>query len=65
MLARAAAVDNAGAGRTLARMALAKDRHGEFLREFRRDVKILMWEFSIGFAATFAGLGIIIAGVAP
>lgn len=31
----------------------------------RRDMKILMWEFSIGFAATFAGLGIIIAVVAP
>lgn len=46
-------------------MALATDRHDEFLREFRRDMKLLMWECSIGFAATFAGLGIIIAVVAP
>lgn len=61
MLARAAAVDNFGAGRTLARMALEEDRHAKFLREFRRDMKILMWEFSIGVAAMFAGLGIIAA----
>lgn len=31
----------------------------------RRDMKLLMWEFSIGYAGTFAGLGIIIAVVAP
>ena len=64
MLARAAAVDNAGAGRTLPRMALEEGRPSELLRGFRRDMKILMWECSIGFAGTFAGLGII-AVVAP
>ena len=78
MLARAAAVDNSGAGRTLARMALAEDKPGEpgsemaglrretaRIREevagIRRDVKILMWEFSIGVAGTLTGLGIIVA----
>lgn len=59
MLARAATVDNFGAGRTLARMALEEDRPSEFIREFRRDMKILMWECSIGFAGTFTGLVII------
>ena len=82
MLARAAAVDNFGAGRTLARMALEEDRPGEpgsemaglrretaRVREevagIRRDMKILMWEFSIGVVGTLTGLGIIIAVVAP
>lgn len=76
MLARAAAVDNFGAGRTLARMALAEGRSGEpdsemtgLLREtvrlreevagLRRDVKLIMWEFSIGVAGTLTGLVII------
>ena len=50
-------------------MALQEDRSGELspemarlreeLAEVRRYLKILMWECSIGFAGTFAGLGII------
>ena len=37
----------------------------EEMAGIRRDVKLLMWEFSIGYAGTLTGLGIIAAGVAP
>ena len=40
-------------------LSLEMARVREELAELRRDMKILMWECSIGFAGTFAGLGII------
>lgn len=46
-------------------MARRRAEAAEFLREFRRIRKLLVWELSIGFAGTFAGLGVIAAMHAP
>ena len=49
----------------VARLREEVARHGEGVAELRGSMKLLMWGIGIGFAAMFAGFGIVVAVLAP